>query len=195
MIDVRCSSLGGQVLQICFADSPDGNRLSRREVFSRWKSDPTFSNLFAKALADCPFDAYCWETPPITKATLDLAFECVLVSSAALARQRSDRAPFAAHLGGANSVVAFENLGGDAELIVPTGVAPGANYAHLAAFLRSAPAGEISELWKLAGDQVENRLEKVSPLWVSTAGLGVAWLHLRLDSRPKYYSHAPYRVL
>ena len=31
------------------------------------------------------------------------------------------------------------------------------------------------------------------PIWLSTAGHGVAWLHVRLDSRPKYYLHAPYR--
>ena len=28
-----------------------------------------------------------------------------------------------------------------------------------------------------------------SPLWLSTAGMGVSWLHLRLDSRPKNYRH------
>jgi hypothetical protein len=31
------------------------------------------------------------------------------------------------------------------------------------------------------------------PVWLSTAGGGVAWLHVRLDDRPKYYAHAPYR--
>jgi len=31
------------------------------------------------------------------------------------------------------------------------------------------------------------------PLWVSTSGLGVAWLHVRLDARPKYYQYTPYR--
>ena len=30
------------------------------------------------------------------------------------------------------------------------------------------------------------------PVWLSTAGLGVGWLHVRLDDRPKYYRHAPY---
>ena len=30
-------------------------------------------------------------------------------------------------------------------------------------------------------------------LWVSTSGLGVYWLHVRLDSYPKYYQHAPYK--
>jgi hypothetical protein len=31
------------------------------------------------------------------------------------------------------------------------------------------------------------------PVWLSTAGAGVAWLHVRLDDRPKYYGHGPYR--
>ena len=32
------------------------------------------------------------------------------------------------------------------------------------------------------------------PLWVSTCGLGVYWLHVRLDSFPKYYRYAPYQT-
>lgn len=194
MVDVLRSTAGGDVLQISFTDGPNSDRLSRREVFNRWRSDTGFSKLFSKALADCPFDAFCWETPPITKATLDVVFECVLVSSPTLARQRADRSPFAEHLAETSAIVAFENLGRDAELIVPTGATPAANYAHLAAFLRSAPSTEICELWEVAGSAIEKRLEKVSPLWVSTAGLGVSWLHLRLDSRPKYYSYTPYRT-
>jgi len=35
--------------------------------------------------------------------------------------------------------------------------------------------------------------EGAGPPWVSTAGMGVPWLHVRLDTRPKYYRHAPYR--
>ena len=31
------------------------------------------------------------------------------------------------------------------------------------------------------------------PLWLSTAGGGVDWLHMRLDKRPKYYRHLPWR--
>jgi len=31
-------------------------------------------------------------------------------------------------------------------------------------------------------------------LWISTAGGGVAWLHVRLDSSPKYYGFRPYAV-
>jgi len=31
-------------------------------------------------------------------------------------------------------------------------------------------------------------------VWLSTAGMGVSWLHVRLDDRPKYYGHRPYRI-
>jgi len=34
-----------------------------------------------------------------------------------------------------------------------------------------------------------------TPLWASTSGAGVAWLHIRFDTRPKYYIHLPYRTL
>jgi len=33
----------------------------------------------------------------------------------------------------------------------------------------------------------------VKPVWLSTAGAGVSWLHVRLDDRPKYYGFGPYR--
>jgi hypothetical protein len=69
-------------------------------------------------------------------------------------------------------------------------------YTHLAAFLRGAPQEQIDTLWQTVGSAVAAELidRGNSPLWVSTAGGGVAWLHVRLDSRPKYYKHAPYRV-
>ena len=39
---------------------------------------------------------------------------------------------------------------------------------------------------------MEDRVNEI-PVWLSTAGGGVAWLHVRLDDRPKYYSYAPYK--
>ena len=42
------------------------------------------------------------------------------------------------------------------------------------------------------GGAVQRRLG-TKPVWLSTAGAGVSWLHVRLDDRPKYYGYAPYR--
>lgn len=84
------------------------------------------------------------------------------------------------------------NLNGDAVLVGPCPVGPVKAYAHLAAFVREAPDAQKHALWKLVGELMERRLE-LTPDWLSTAGAGVPWLHVRLDRRPKYYSHAPYR--
>lgn len=46
---------------------------------------------------------------------------------------------------GTNDVVSFRNLRRDARLVVPCrgGQQPGANYAHLAAFVRTAPRDQV----------------------------------------------------
>ena len=54
------------------------------------------------------------------------------------------------------------------------------------------------EQWRTLGDAVQAWFRDAGPaatVWVSTegSGAGVHWLCMRLDSRPKYYRHAPYR--
>ncbi len=88
-------------------------------------------------------------------------------------------------------MLAFANLGKDAVLIVPRPLGPASVYGHLAAFVRKARDTQRHELWRVVGAETEARLGD-SPVWLSTAGMGVSWLHVRLDSRPKYYGHAPY---
>jgi hypothetical protein len=62
----------------------------------------------------------------------------------------------------------------------------------LAAFVRHAPQRQRQALWQTVGEAMARRIGH-QPVWLSTAGAGVAWLHVRLDNRPKYYSHGPYR--
>ncbi|MET0247228.1 MAG: hypothetical protein ABW182_10815 [Sphingomonas sp.] len=52
---------------------------------------------------------------------------------------------------------------------------------------------QLHDFWSLLARTVEARLAEREKLWVSTSGLGVSWLHARIDDRPKYYSYAPYR--
>ena len=92
-----------------------------------------------------------------------------------------------------DGVVAFDNLGGDATLVVPCPLASPDAYAHLAAFVRKAPAPQVHALFRRVAEESLARLS-ARPLWLSTAGMGVYWLHVRLDARPKYYRHAPYKT-
>ena len=162
------------------------------DVLSGWQGDASFRSMFNGLLAECLYSAFRWETPALTAATLSRPFEYVLLDSPALAR-RPDPNAFANHFTDTETgVVAFPNIGGDALMVVPCPVAEPAAYGHLAAFVRSAPEWQRHALWQAVGAAMARRVGS-RPVWLSSAGAGVAWLHVRLDDRPKYYSHEPYR--
>jgi hypothetical protein len=187
------------------SDSPDkqtirflvrsGDRpLSWDEVLRLWRDAAAFRTAFSKVLAAAPFEAFRWETPAVTAGDMQTAFEFVLVESPELL-MAADPSSFAGHFSraGSASVVAFQNLGGDATLLVPCPVAPQTAYAQLGAFVRTAPEAQQQALWMAVSLAMGRRLDD-RPVWLSTAGGGVAWLHVRLDDRPKYYVHRPYRL-
>ena len=173
----------------------DDASISYADTCDLWQRDDVFRSFFISLLAESPFSAYRWETPPITTDTANRRFEFVLLNAPYLARP-ADRQPFASYFtdGISNEgTVAFENLGKDAVLVVPCPRGPESAYSHLAAFIRYAPKDQKHLLWRIVGKNVQNIISDY-PLWVSTAGGGVDWLHVRLDSRPKYYGYTPYKV-
>src|SRR5258708_3248655 len=62
--------------------------------------------------------------------------------------------------------------------------------AHLEALLRHARDPQRREHWRVECGQVTKRLGQ-RPLWLSTAVVGVACLHVRLDSPTKDYGPRP----
>lgn len=169
--------------------------LSFRDVIDLWQTSLDFRSWFVAQLRESPFEAFFWETPAVTATTLDRSFEFVLVQSTALVRLQPDPSPFMRQFTsrGGEDVVTFPNLGGDAILVVPAPVAAAECYPHLASFVRRASSVQVDSLWRCVGRAILDRVSS-QPTWVSTAGMGVSWLHVRLDSRPKYYRHAPYKT-
>ena len=166
-------------------------------VIGLWQADADFRAYFSGLLAAAPYHAFRWETPSISARTVDRPFECVVLDDPCL-----DCAPepwvFAAYFANQteeNSALAFANLGHDAVLVVPRPLGREDAYGHLAAFLRRAPIVQTHALWRQVGLETQRRLTQPGPTWLSTAGGGVAWLHVRLDTRPKYYRHTPYRAI
>eukprot|EP00091_Calanus_sinicus_P012273 TRINITY_DN27795_c0_g1_i1.p1 TRINITY_DN27795_c0_g1~~TRINITY_DN27795_c0_g1_i1.p1 ORF type:complete len:123 (-),score=21.47 TRINITY_DN27795_c0_g1_i1:75-443(-) len=94
-------------------------------------------------------------------------------------------------------VTKFENLGRDAMLVVPCPSNEDKQiYSSIAPFMRAASKEQIEQFWKTSAKTMKEHVKKKgekNPTWMSTSGLGVYWLHLRLDSRPKYYTFNPYR--
>lgn len=180
-----------QRLTLTSQDEP----LSHQAVCGLWQADAAFCAFFAKVLAETPYLAFFWEMPPLTRITTGAAFECILADAPNLAHMAPEPEVFArqfASAGPESQVASFPNLGGDAQLVAPCPLDAVAAYTHIAVFSRLAPAEQQRAFWKEVGRSLEARLGDTA-LWLSTSGLGVAWLHARLDRTPKYYTHQPYR--
>ncbi len=174
----------------------NGTVLTYFDVLELWQADANFRTFFTQLLVDSPFPAYRWETPPLRKSTAGQLFQFVLLNSPGFITRQTDRKTYEKYFttddtdGG---IVSFINLGGDARLVVPSPRTDMNAYGHLAAFVRHAPIWQLDAFWRVVSISVKSELGD-NPLWLSTAGGGVAWLHVRLDSRPKYYGYAPYKA-
>lgn len=163
--------------------------------FASWlhqlKTDPQFRSEFNALVAAISFPAFFWELPPVNNHTIENPFAFVAIKSDLLAGTPGDVTSFRDKINGHQSVVCFKNLGGDATLVVPCPEET-KQYPHLATFCRTASQQQADLFWKTTAEAIETRLG-LQPIWISTAGLGVPWLHLRIDIRPKYYRHAAFR--
>jgi hypothetical protein len=174
--------------------SANGRILTFSEVVDLFRFADGFRSFFNSLLVDAPLEAYRWETPAVSTANANRDFEFVLLDCPGLLTV-PDPSAFAAHFQSAaigNQVVAFPNLGKDAVLVVPLPLEPITAYGHLSAFVRKASEPQRHAWWQAVGEAMQRRISE-KPVWLSTAGMGVPWLHARLDDRPKYYGHRPYR--
>jgi hypothetical protein len=168
--------------------------LSVGDVIALWRDDAAFRDFFFAILAASPYEAFFWEMPPVDAGTLARDFECAVLRSGTLARMQADDTDFAEHLCMAEPVAAFPNLSGDALLIAPRKIAAAESYGHIAAFVRGAPRDQQHALLRSLALEIEKRLAASRErFWISTAGLGVPWVHVRLDKKPKYYQYKPYK--
>lgn len=174
-----------------FTLEQQGILLTYEAVLQLWRTDASFRAFFSSLLANSPFSALRFETPPVSKETVSRTFEFVLLNDPGLAA-KPDAKTFAEHFDDGMDIVVFSNLGKDAILVVPCPKGPASDYGHLAAFLRSAPESQKQALWQEVAEAMIGRIGS-KPVWLSTAGAGVSWLHVRLDDRPKYYGYGPYR--
>ncbi len=189
MFDVHSVDLSDSTTQYKLVQN--GRSINFGEVLRLWQDDPEFCLWYSSVLAASRFSAFRWETPPILKVRVDREFEFVLVEANSFVTRKTNPRAFETYFSD-DPVTAFPNLGGDSIMVVPSPQTSADIYGHFGAFLRGAEDGQIIELWKMIGEEMSKRVGE-KPVWLSTAGCGVAWLHVRIDSRPKYYHYRPYR--
>lgn len=166
--------------------------LSFQNVLNLLINSPEFTRFYHNFLVDCGFEAFFWEHPPVTGKTLDKPYECNLINSPFLAGKAPDRQTFSPYFQDDKQAVSFMNLGGDAELIAPCPPGNQPGFAHIGSFVRNAHGKQAEDFWKLTAGRML-ACTGHQPKWLSTSGLGVFWLHARIDSRPKYYQTPEYK--
>ena len=194
---MRSDRLDRRTVALSF-DAVDGP-LTWRALLELWRT-PSGAQAFSEALlaasrlVDSGGGPFRWECPPLSQGALAESYECVVVSDPWL-DVPADAVPFREQLATSDTTATFANLSGRSTLVIPTKTNGGrTQVAHLEAFLRTAPDAHIADLWHAVADAVQRRLDTRADtrFWLSTAGGGVAWLHVRLDPTPKYYHHDPY---
>ena len=178
-----------QTFRLRFSAGED--RISYAKFLRALIEDESFRDLFLNEMQAAPYLAFRWETPPLATTNIEQPFECLLHDSPEL-DVPADPTDFHTYFQTGTEVVSFKNLGSDATLIVPCPIAKSANYSHIGAFHRSAPLSQQHAFWIAVANAALTRIGPL-PMWLSTAGGGVDWLHMRLDERPKYYRHLPWR--
>ena len=175
--------------------------LTWENVISLWTDNPEFGILFSQKLAGVAIKDFFWECTPVSGMTAkSQPFECVVLDACgSLSRRQADRSDFDEHFAsheGPETAIRFPNLGKDAMMIVPVpvkGIQHG-TYNSLASFVRGAPAQQQAELWSALGEELLEQLhaDDKRPLWPGTDGRAVPWLHVRLDTKPKYTKYSAY---
>lgn len=168
--------------------------LNFEQVIHLWKTSKDFRLFYTQILKAVPFTAFFWEHKSVTKHTLAQGYEFVLVGTNSFDDKRPNPKPFQAYFLTDKQVVSFANLGKNAQLVVPSPKGSNENYTHLGCFIRNAPEAQVDLFWQQIGLEMEQSMHE-KPIWLSTSGLGVYWLHARLDLRPKYYTYRPYKSL
>ncbi len=169
----------------------EDENLTHQEVIHLWECDAEFVQFYSSLLLKLGFMGFCWEMPPITASSLSESHEFVVIKSMAHEAIRPDPSAFAEHFNTLALAVAFPNLGKNGIMIAPTPQA-GLDAGSISSFIKTASAEQLTSIWSLVAKEVNKQVGD-APTWVSTAGLGVSWLHIRIDTKPKYYRYKPYK--
>mmetsp|Transcript_37094 Transcript_37094/g.37770 ORF Transcript_37094/g.37770 Transcript_37094/m.37770 type:complete len:265 (+) Transcript_37094:185-979(+) len=166
------------------------------------ESDLSLRSLMTNTFKNIEFDGYFWECPPISYDTLStVPFQFIIKPTHFLNSVEVDSQSFSEHFNNQNNnfITIFPSLGNDAILLAPKPLSSNkiSIYTHIAIFCKEAPIIQIDTLWKqIANTLLHTNILKDFPsrkIWMSTSGLGVSWLHVRLDTYPKYYQWNEYR--
>lgn len=80
----------------------------------------------------------------------------------------------------------FYNLSKSTKLVIPM-PRKNKNFSTLNNFCKNASKTHQQQFWKLVSNEIVKYKKNNKKVFISTHGLGVPYLHIRIESNPKYY--------
>ena len=150
-------------------------------IHSLIEKTDTFTYKLIQFLLNVKYNAYFWECDQVD---MTKPFRFAIFNSKTLADRKQDNKAFNGIINCRNKlVISFPSLSKNVKLIVPCYKSV-ADYTSLSTFSRTAPIKQQVAFWKKVGQNIKEGN------WISTSGLDVSWLHVRIANRPKYYHDA-----
>lgn len=138
-----------------------------------------------------------FECIPVSFKTLKSTFRFVVITTNLFKNIQPNSQPFQNYFDGKSLTTSFLGKSGDVLLVVPQPMnnVSEITYTHLYNFIKySSPEyfkNVFAECIKLLCETMQEN--KNTKYWLSTSGLGVSWLHFRIDTIPKYYNYEEYK--
>ena len=137
--------------------------------------------------------SFFWETKPIYKKNdkknnILGMYKEKFIQSNKLEKLRQNYKPFSKQIKEADNkyCLSFYNLDKTSLLIIPY-PRKNKNFSTLKKFIDNSSKLQQKKFWMLVSESISIMLKKHNKIWVSTHGLGVSYLHVRIDTKPKYY--------
>jgi len=177
-------------------------KLTYQEFINLLKSkDKEFLKIFRETLnnATDELSAYFWECIPVSNKTIDKEFEFVATKNEELEKITQNYSAFQGYINQAlnNYVTSFLSLHKNATLIIPipkNNANGEVNYKNLKEFTANSSLEQWEEFWQKVGEEMEESLFRANGAtrWLSTSGLNVYYLHVRINNSPKHYVYEEY---
>jgi len=197
MYKISKNKINNNKLKYYFINT-NNKKLTYKEFIGFLKAkDKEFLKTFREVLNEVAneLSAYFWECVPVSSSTVNKEFEFVITKSEELNNITQNYSEFQEYID-MNfdcKVASFLSLNKNATLIIPIPKQQ-VNYKNLKEFVANASLEQWEELWQKVGEKMEESLLNAgdAPRWLSTSGLNVHYLHVRINNSPKHYSHEEY---
>ncbi len=168
----------------------DSQQISWYEILDLWKHNNAFIDFFVSLLILSNFNNFFWQCCSVNRNDLKKKlFECYLIETK-YDFGVADNSSFQEYLKTSKSIVNFYNFNKDCLLIVPNynHSISKSSYLNIYNFIKFAPKSQIHLLFHQISLNIYKEFHKTKKIYLNTHGLGVPWIHIRLDYYPKYYN-------